>query len=91
MFDGRLEEGKKEWWLGHESRGGGGTVDPADGHRLEDGEEQQAGSTAREVVVDLENVEAALQRPAEASATAASNGTERKSEFGEWSRADSPA
>lgn len=38
------------------------TVKPADGHRLEDGEKQQAGSAAREMVVDLENVEATLQK-----------------------------
>lgn len=38
------------------------TVKPADGHRLEDGEKQQAGSAAREMVVDLEHVEATLQK-----------------------------
>lgn len=37
------------------------TVDPADGQRLEDGEEQQAGSAAGEVVIDLEDVQTTLQ------------------------------
>lgn len=38
------------------------TVNPADGHRLADGEQQQAGSTAGEVVVDLEHIQATLHR-----------------------------
>lgn len=38
------------------------TVDPADGQRLEDGEKQQAGSTAGEMVVDLEHIEPTLHR-----------------------------
>lgn len=36
------------------------TIDPADGQRLEDGEEQQAGSTAGEVVVYLEHIQTSL-------------------------------
>lgn len=36
------------------------TVDPADSQRLEDGEKQQAGSTAGEVVIDLEHIETTL-------------------------------
>lgn len=72
--------------MGHEGRAGGGTVDPADSHRLEDGEQQQTGSAAREVVVDLEDVEAALQRPAEASVTTARNGGERKNKTGSTHR-----
>lgn len=38
------------------------TVDPADGQRLEDGEEQQAGSTAGEMVIDLEHIQTTLHR-----------------------------
>lgn len=34
-----------------------GSVDPADGYRLEDGEEQQAGSTAGEMVIYLEHIQ----------------------------------
>lgn len=40
------------------------TVHPADSQRLEDGEQQQAGSTAGKVVVDLEHVEPPLHRKA---------------------------
>lgn len=36
------------------------TVDPANSQRLEDGEKQQAGSTAGEVVIDLEHIETTL-------------------------------
>lgn len=36
------------------------TVDPADGERLEDGEQQQAGSAAGVMVVDLEHVQTPL-------------------------------
>lgn len=45
-------------------RGGVGicTVDPADGQRLEDGEKQQAGSTAGEMVIDLEHIQTTLHR-----------------------------
>lgn len=38
------------------------TVDPADGQRLEDGEKQQAGSTAGEMVIDLEHIQTTLHR-----------------------------
>lgn len=38
------------------------TIKPADGHRLEDGEKQQAGSAAWEMVIDLEHVETTLQK-----------------------------
>lgn len=36
------------------------TIHPADGQRLEDGEEQQAGSTAGEMVIDLEHIQTTL-------------------------------
>lgn len=65
-------EGKEE----RERDGGGGkegtggkvkgvgicTVNPTDGHRLEDGEKQQAGSTAGEMVVDLKHIQTPLHR-----------------------------
>lgn len=41
------------------------TVNPADGHRLEDGEKQQAGSTAGEMVIDLEHIQTTLHRQGE--------------------------
>lgn len=43
------------------SRFGIRTVNPSDGQRLEDGEEQQAGSTAGEMVIDLEHVQTSLR------------------------------
>lgn len=45
-----------------ERKAGLRTVDPADGQRLEDGQKQQAGSAAGEVVVDLEDVQTPLRR-----------------------------
>lgn len=38
------------------------TIKPANGHRLENGEKQQAGSTAGEVVIDLKHIETTLHR-----------------------------
>lgn len=38
------------------------TIYPADGHRLEDGQEQQAGSAAGVVIIDLKHVDTTLDR-----------------------------
>lgn len=38
------------------------TVNPADGHRLEDGQEQQAGPAAGVVIIDLKHVDPTLDR-----------------------------
>lgn len=56
-------EKKKKEKKEEEMRGDGiHTVDPADGYRLEDGEEQQAGSTTGEMVIYLEHIQTTLHR-----------------------------
>lgn len=38
------------------------TINPADGHRLENGQEQQTGTAARVVIIDLKHVDSPLDR-----------------------------
>lgn len=64
--EGRIMRTENRWWkVEQQGRVGICTVDPADGQRLEDGEKQQTGSTAGEMVIDLEHIQTTLHHTEE--------------------------